>query len=73
MRRQERDLEELVICPRCGEEEGVVVAIEPTTDEPEFGVVDIPCGCALTSAERDAACYAAFAARNHREWVDAGD
>ena len=50
-----------------------MVAIEPTTDEPEFGVVDIPCGCALTSAERDAACYAAFAARNHREWVDAGD
>lgn len=73
MRRQERDWEELVTCPRCGEEEGVVVAIEPTTDEPEFGVVDTPCGCGLTGAERDAACYAAFAALNQRAWVDAGE
>lgn len=73
MRRQERDWEELVTCPRCGEEEGVVVAIEPTTDEPGFGVVGSPCGCTLTEAERDAACYAALAALDERAWASAGD
>jgi len=35
--------------------------------------VGIPCGCTLTEAERDAACYAAFAALDERAWVDAGD
>jgi len=73
MRRQERDVLELVTCPRCGEEEGVVVAVEPTTDEPGCGVVDIPCGCALTEAEREAACYAAFAALDERARADAGE
>jgi len=73
MRRQERDLEELVTCPRCGDEEGVAVSVEPTTDHPGVGVVGIPCGCALTEAERDAACYSAFAALDERAWVDAGE
>jgi len=73
MRMQEEDWGQLVRCPQCGTDDGVLVDVEPTMDEPCIAVRSVPCGCDLTAREREEACYAAVAVLNENAWADAGD